>query len=119
MSTIFKHSFVEWDVKTITAGDYSCELEISDTMWEVFLKHRYNPSLGKTKIVAFRDFLQTELEERLTRLPDLGYEDEAPEKINIAMITFAFENEALINLLRKRGTFIKYEKYDEMREVNK
>jgi hypothetical protein len=51
-------------------------------------------------------------------LPNLGYEEESPERIRIAMITFAFENETLINLLRKRGNFIKYEKYDEMREVN-
>jgi hypothetical protein len=29
MSAHFKNSFIEWDVKTITAGDYSCELDIS------------------------------------------------------------------------------------------
>jgi hypothetical protein len=51
-------------------------------------------------------------------LPDLGYEEPAPERINIAMITFAFNNAEFINLLRKRGTFLKFEKYDKVREVN-
>jgi hypothetical protein len=55
----------------------------------------------------------------LQRLPDLGYEDPPPEEIKISLITFAFENEILINLLRKRGTYIKYEQYDEMRIINK
>ena len=109
MTSIFKNSFVEWDVKTITAGDYSCEVDITQQMWNTFLANKYNPSSGKTKIAAFRDFMQEELEERLTRMPDLGYEDEAPERIKIAMITFAFENEAMITLLRKRGSYIKYE----------
>jgi hypothetical protein len=59
------------------------------------------------------------MENRLTRLPDLGYEDPAPDRIRISMISFAFDNSQLINLLRQRGTFIKFEKYDKMREVNK
>lgn len=45
-------------------------------------------------------------------MPDLGYEDPAPDQIKIAMISFAFDNAALINLLRVRGAHIKYERYD-------
>lgn len=37
MSSVFKNAFIEWDVKTITAGDYSCELDISQKMWDNFL----------------------------------------------------------------------------------
>ena len=92
MTTLFKYSFIEWDIKTVTAGDYSCELSIPKEMWEAFLHNHYNPQSGKTKIVAFRDFLKEELEERMTKLPDLGYEEQAPARINIAMITFAFAN---------------------------
>jgi hypothetical protein len=71
ISSVFKNSFVEWDVKTVTAGDYSCELDISKQMWEKFVNEHYNALSGKTKIAAFRDYLKNELEERLTRLPDL------------------------------------------------
>jgi hypothetical protein len=35
------------------------------------------------------------------------------------MVTFAFDNSELIDLLRVRGNWIKFEKYDKMREVNK
>ena len=34
------------------------------------------------------------------------------------MITFAFDNADLINLLKQRGMYIKAEKYDEMRKIN-
>jgi hypothetical protein len=119
INSVFKNAFIEWDVKTITAGDYSCELDISKEMWDTFLKEKYDVMSGKTKISAFRDFLKHELESRITRLPDLGYEDPAPEKIEIAMITFAFDNAELINLLRIRGKWIKFEKYEKMRDVNK
>jgi hypothetical protein len=49
----------------------------------------------------------------------LGYEDDPPEKINIALVTFAFDNADLINLLKERGADIKYEKFDLMRKLNK
>lgn len=52
-------------------------------------------------------------------MPDLGYEDETPERINISMFTFAFDNAELINLLKQRGQAIKFEKWDRMREINK
>ena len=118
LRSTFKNTFIEWDVKTITAGDYSVELDITENMYKNFLDNHYDALSGKTKIAALRDYLQEELETRLTRLPDLGYEDQPPERIRIAMITFAFDNAQLINLLRQRGKFIKFEKYDEMRKIN-
>jgi len=118
MRSVFKNLFVEWDVKTITAGDYTVELDIAETMWKEFIEKKYDPLCGKTKIEAFRDYIKDEMEERLTNLPDLGYEEEAPDRIRIAMITFAFDNARLINLLRVRGTAIKFENYNKMREIN-
>lgn len=92
LRSVFKNTFIEWDVKTITAGDYSVELDITEKMYKTFLDTKYDHLSGKTKISAFRDYLQQELEDRLTRLPDLGYEEPKPERIRIAMITFAFDN---------------------------
>jgi hypothetical protein len=51
-------------------------------------------------------------------MPDLGYEDDPPERIRISMISFAFDNAELINLLKQRGLLIKAEKYDAMRKIN-
>ena len=118
MRSVFKNLFVEWDVKTITAGDYTVELDIAESMWKEFIDTKYDRLSGQTKIEAFRDYIKNEMEERLTNLPDLGYEEEAPDRIRIAMITFAFDNARLINLLRVRGTAIKFENYDKMREIN-
>lgn len=118
LKNVFKNTFVEWDVKTITAGDYSVELDIPEKMFQTFVDTKYDPLCGQTKIAAFRDFLLEELETRLTRLPDLQYEDNPPDRIRISMMTFAFDNAELINLLKKRGQFVKFEKYDDMRAVN-
>jgi hypothetical protein len=65
--------------------------------------------------------VQLELQKRITDFPDLGIDE--PEQnahgIKIAQITFAFENSKVINWLKKRGTFIKQEKWDKLDEINK
>lgn len=110
---------IEWDVKTITAGDYSVELDISETMWNNFLNDVYNPNIAASKMAQFRKYLTDKLEDNFSRLPDLGFEDEPVTRVNISMVTFAFDNAQLINLLKQRGLTIKLEKYDKMREINK
>jgi hypothetical protein len=118
LKSLFKSTAVEWDVKTITAGDYCVELQITKTMWDTFIATIYNPEDHKPKLNQFRDYLSKEMSKRLTKLPDLGYEDEPPERINISLITFAFDNNELINILRARGNAIKFENFDEMRKIN-
>ena len=48
---IFKNQYIEWDVKTITAGDYSVELDITEKMWKTFLSQQYKSEIPKTKLV--------------------------------------------------------------------
>ena len=57
-------------------------------------------------IVHFRRLLQKEMEERLTKLPDLGFEDNPLEKVKVSITTFAFDNSDLINKLKLRGEAI-------------
>ena len=54
--SFFKNQYVEWDVKTITAGDYTVEMEISPSMWEKFVTEEYPKGHhgGMTKIEYFR-----------------------------------------------------------------
>ena len=66
MRSVFKNNFVEWDVKTITAGDYSVELEIPEGLYKRFVAEKFDALSGRTKIEAFRDYLQGELEQRLS-----------------------------------------------------
>lgn len=119
MKTIFKNSAVEWDVKTITAGDYSVEVKITKTMWQNFQATLYNPADVRAKLTQFRDYFNQTFCKALTALPDLGYEDEPPKSIRISLIQFAFDNSELINLLKARGNAIKYENFKLMHDLNK
>ena len=63
---------------------------------------------------AFRDWIQYEMERRLDKLPDLGFEDQPVEHVKVAVTTFAFKNPDVINLLKERGDIIKAENWTEM-----
>lgn len=67
LRSTFKNLNIEWDVKTITAGDYSVELDISDKMWHNFLNSpHFDASKVDSKLAQFRDYLQKTLEDNLT-----------------------------------------------------
>ena len=34
-----KNNYVDWDVKTVTAGDYTIEFDLASTTYENFLKY--------------------------------------------------------------------------------
>jgi hypothetical protein len=42
--------YVDWDVKTITAGDYTIEFDINKRFYNEFLKHYHDPSNPITEI---------------------------------------------------------------------
>ena len=58
------------------------------------------------------------MENRLSMLPDLGYNDEPSARINIAITTFAYKNGDVIELLRKRGDLIKSENWEGMKKID-
>lgn len=55
--------------------------------------------LFDSDVQGFTAWFRYEVETRLMRLPDLGYEDSA-DKIKVAIITCAFNNPDIIGLLR-------------------
>ena len=117
---VAKNDFVEWDIKTVTSGDYTIEFDISDEFYDRFIQNHGRQKPDNIPMATyFRDWIQTEMENKISRIPDLGYEDEPPERIEIAATTFAFENAALVNLLKKRGAAIRADKFDEMRKIDK
>lgn len=81
-------------------------------MWQNFVDTIYDPQVMKSKLDQFRAYFTKEMSHRLSEMPDLGYEDEPVEKVNIALVIFAFDNSELINLLKLRGSAIKFEKFD-------
>ena len=54
---VCKSNYIEHDVKTITAGDYSVEFDIPEALYKEYVARHYNPIGGKTKVAAFREFL--------------------------------------------------------------
>lgn len=117
---IAKNNFVEWDVKTVTSGDYSVEFDISKEFYEKFIEDfGHEKDVTTTMIVHFRKWLTKGIEDRLSQMPDLGFEDEPVTDIKVAVSQFAFNNAELIHLLRERGAAITADNFDGMREIDK
>lgn len=115
-----KNKAVDFDVKTITAGDYTVEFDIDSEMYNRW-KQKYHQQINPiSEMAQFKLFIQNRLEERISAMDDLGYDGYTEEKkqIKIAQITFAFYNEDIITNLTKRGNFIKLEKWDKLDQIN-
>ena len=119
---------LDWDISTITPGDYTLQMEITTDMWNHFLSEVYHKddmeAQGISSAFALKTFMKRELERILTKAlkenRELHPEDMKSIKIQevkIADIVFAFNNADLINLLKERGGHIVRQKYDKMREV--
>ena len=59
------------------------------------------------------------MEEKLTACPDLGFLDQPPTRVKIAMTFLAFDNSEMILMLKKRGALIKNQKWEELRKINR
>jgi len=101
-----KMNQLDWDIQTITPGDYTLQYEITDEAYHWFLNEVYYPNnyeaQGVSIGLAFKTYMKTELERILTnKLVDMrgSGKDMSNIKINeikIADITFAFDNAELI-----------------------
>jgi len=106
IESIQQNMFIEWDVKTITAGDYTIEFDIEPEFFKKWVNTTYAKFCVKqnqekkikyvSRVEAFRDWFQQEMETRVSEMPDLGYEDQPVEQIKIAVTTFAFRNADMI-----------------------
>ena len=122
---IQENKYIEWDLKTITSSDYTVEFAIDIDMfdeWDKTMLNDWRLSQREvfgieyvSRVEAFRDWLQCEIEERLDEMYDVCPEDEPIEFIKVAMTTFAFNNDLIINLLKERGDIIKNEKWEQMK----
>lgn len=105
--------YVDWDVKTVTAGDYTIEFDIDTETYEHWQTNYYDKTNLLSESAQFKLYVQTELEERCSAIENQGYEAEGPEgyQISIAQITMAYDNSLIIKRLSERGTLIKKEKW--------
>ena len=117
-----ENMFVDWDVKTITAGDYTVSFDINVGVYEKFLEKYYDPANPISENNQFKLYVKDELEKRLTLFPDLGIDDDksdgGPKEMKVAIVTCAFDNSKIINWLRDRGDAIKDEDWDKLDRIN-
>ena len=100
---------IEYDVRNITPADYSAEYTITQDIWDTFLRDVYSQTpmyQGRAEVWAFRHYLKREFERLLTQVPHQDKDDDVSE-VEVADITFAFNNAKIIKMLRKRGKFIR------------
>ena len=109
ITTVQKNNFVDWDVKTITAGDYTIEFDIKEESYERWSKTYLDKQNPISEVAQFKIYLQNELERRINAFPDQGYdpEDERDYEKKIAQITFAYDNGEVVQWLMDRGVYIK------------
>ena len=113
-----ENKYVDWDVKTVTAGDYTVEFAVSSDQYDYFVAHYLKEELPLNEISQFRLYVKDEMEKRMTVLPLDMDGIERGEQVKIAKISFAFDNAKVIKWLKKRGGYIKKEKWDKVDEVN-
>ena len=103
----------QWDLNTITAGDYTVWRKINRLEYDEFLKMHTNED---SPAYDYMLKLKKDYELEISNQPMVN---EDCTDIKIANISFAFENHEIISLLEKRGTaianknFKQKENYDE------
>ena len=124
---------LEWDVATVTAGDFSCEFPIEKERYLAWKEDVYRASNGpfengEAPAFALKKHLIKEIEENLTKWVEdnqwarealWGAEKAATEVYpgtKVADIVFSFNNARLIEALRERGACIASQDFDKMRE---
>ena len=72
MKGVQKTKYVDWDVKTITAGDYTIEFDINEEFYKAFLDKYHEKSISIPEIMQLRLYIKDELEKRLDAMPGTG-----------------------------------------------
>jgi hypothetical protein len=123
--------YVNWDMLTITPGDYTMQMEITEKMYNHYMEKIHSRHPDDPIAVRLKEYIKTNLENELNnklkemksrpKLVEMEGEDDNIniEEVRIADIVFAFNNDKLIKLLKQRGMFIMQQKYDKACEIEK
>ena len=73
------NEFVDFDVRTITAGDYTVTFDLEQKTYDKFKNKYFDETNPMSENAQFKLYLQLELEERINAMDDLGYREDKPE----------------------------------------
>lgn len=144
LQTTSKLDQLKYDLKTITAGDFTVEFDITREMYETFLmdiyeptgKHEkeesgepYSPALYLKKYLAERvsEILTESLKWKLDNDKHEGKRNrkqvkektkEQRSQVRVIDIEFAYNNHQMIDLLKQRGTAITNLNFDTVKEID-
>ena len=109
-----------WDLKTVTAGDFTARLEISDEMWDYQVDYlKKNPF----KSEHFKEVIKEAIVEQLSKKePAEGFDNGKKNfkpKVEIACIQFAFDNSELIFLLKDRGKYVRQYDIEKVKKLDR
>ena len=85
MRKVSENSYVDWDVKTMTAGDYTIEFDLHPDFYKDYLEEEMDKWIEESKqenrvylskLQSFQYWMQKEMERRLRRTPHLEFEDD-------------------------------------------
>lgn len=113
-----KMNQLDWDIQTITPGDYTLQYEITEEAYHHFLNNVYYPGAYEERGISIggclKDYMKEHIEKLLTdklremRASGQDMSNIKIQEVKIADIVFAFNNAELIQLLKQRGNHIMY-----------
>jgi len=95
-----------WDVETVTAADFTVYQNIPEEFWHAFENlDRTSKSVsgGFGEAMDFEEYLKREYERIVNEQPMVNSDE---KDLKIVNITFAYSNQELITLLKKRGAIV-------------
>lgn len=107
--------YKKWNIKMKTVADFSVQIKISREIWQKWLK--YKEDLKKQKSnkneqdmegkadkqkSTFKEYLNEEITEQLKMKNPID-KNTGKDDVEIASISFAYDNQIIMELLQKRG----------------
>ena len=68
IKAVQNNKYIDWDVKTITAGDYSIEFDLDPETYKYWQDNYYCEESAMSECAQFKLYIQNELEERMTAM---------------------------------------------------
>lgn len=84
-----------WDIHTVTAADFTVEVNIPEIIWRKWKKRNIKTS--------FKEYFRNQLQPQIDALPQCLSDPRVNTDTRIACIFFAYANSNLIDVLKERG----------------
>ena len=84
-----------WDINTVTAADFTIEIDIPEIIWKKWIKRGMK--------LSFKEYLREQLQPQIDALPVVLNDKSINSDTRIACIFFAYSNSDLIDKLKVRG----------------